>query len=245
LESSNSAANGGSQLTQLGPKVREARQGAGLTLKDLASKVGLTPSHISQIERGVTNPSVSALLGISGALYLHMDYFFSSAPPLDHVVPSFSGALAELDLSGAHAELNRSRVADGNGLPGAIRVVTDSSEGNRWPAEISPVVLPEDRQIIKIVGGIEWHRLTPTNEDALEFLELHYPIGASSGPLAYSHRGREYNRVLQGTLLVELGFSKYTLTPGSAITFDCTIPHRFVNVGDVPFVGICLILDRF
>lgn len=132
---------------------------------------------------------------------------------------------------------------------------TDRSEGGQAVAEaldrnkpssgdVSPVVLPTERETINIIGGIQWQRLTPSNEEAIEFLELHYPPGASSGDLAYQHRGREFGRVLQGTLLVELGFARYTLREGDAIAFDCSIPHRFTNIGDDAFIGIWVILDR-
>lgn len=75
-------------FTQLGLKIREARKLRNLTLTELAGRVGLTASHISQIERGLTSPSVSSLLSIAGALDLPMEYFFaddnergSTSPP--------------------------------------------------------------------------------------------------------------------------------------------------------------------
>ncbi|MBF6841806.1 helix-turn-helix domain-containing protein, partial [Acinetobacter baumannii] len=53
---------------QLGNKIREVRQKAKLTLNDLASKTGLTASYISQVERGLIDPSISSLRRISAAL---------------------------------------------------------------------------------------------------------------------------------------------------------------------------------
>ncbi len=200
----------------------------GLTLQELAGKVGLTASHISQIERGLTSPSVSALLSIAGALDLPMEHFFAHEQDAPMIARS---------VLSAHALLTR-QPAPGNGSQGA-EASTRSRSGEK-----SPVVIPEDRETINIIGGIQWQRLTPTNEEAIEFLELHYAPGASSGEHAYAHRGREFGRVLQGTLLVELGFSRYTLHEGDAITFDCSIPHRFTNIGDDPFIGVWVILDR-
>jgi transcriptional regulator with XRE-family HTH domain len=209
-------------------KIREARRLRSLTLQELAGKVGLTASHISQIERGLTSPSVSALLGIAGALDLPMEHFFAHEQ---------DGPTVATSIASAHALLSR-QTPNGNGGQSA-----DSPSRSR-SGEKNPVVVPEDRETINIIGGIQWQRLTPTNEEAVEFLELHYAPGASSGEQAYAHRGREFGRVLQGTLLVELGFAKYTLHEGDAITFDCSVPHRFINVGDEPFVGIWVILDR-
>jgi transcriptional regulator with XRE-family HTH domain/mannose-6-phosphate isomerase-like protein (cupin superfamily) len=213
------------RLTQLGLKIREARRQRMLTLQELAGKVGLTASHISQIERGLTSPSVSALLGIAGALDLPMEHFFAHEKEPIAVAPT---------VAFAHAMLAKPAASD-NG---------SSGNGRARTSETGPVVVPQDRETINIIGGIQWQRLTPTNEEAIEFLELHYAPGASSGELAYAHRGREFGRVLQGTLLVELGFAKYKLQAGDAITFDCTIPHRLLNIGEEPFIGIWVILDR-
>jgi len=48
--------------------LRAVRQGSGLTLQQVAHKTGLTPSAISQIERGLSNPSVGSLKSIADAL---------------------------------------------------------------------------------------------------------------------------------------------------------------------------------
>lgn len=207
------------QLTQLGKKIREARKARGLTLQDVASEVQLTASHISQIERGVTNPSVSALLGIAGVLGLPMEYFFSEG----------------LTIPGAVARIGRSQPLDPASFP--LREVVS-------PPESSPVVLADSRDVVRIVGGIEWQKLTKDHEAGVEFIELHYDVGASSGDLAYTHRGREYGIVLQGRLLIELGFNKYVLDKGASISFDCSVPHRLANIGDEEIIGIWMVLDR-
>jgi transcriptional regulator with XRE-family HTH domain/mannose-6-phosphate isomerase-like protein (cupin superfamily) len=223
-------------LTYLGSKIREARHSRGLTLKDLAGKVGLTASHISQIERGLTGPSVSAFWNIATALDVPMEYFFNHEG--DQLAVAQSTVSAHTMLS------SRQSGVPPSGQGPSPEAVEASRRGRTNGNQASPVVLPGGRETINIVGGIQWQKLTPTDEDAFEFLELHYPPGASSGDLAYAHRGREFGRVLQGTLLVELGFARHTLQPGDSIAFDCSIPHRFINVGNEPFVGIWVILDR-
>jgi transcriptional regulator with XRE-family HTH domain/mannose-6-phosphate isomerase-like protein (cupin superfamily) len=222
-------------LTYLGRKIREARRLRDLTLKELAGKVGLTASHISQIERGLTGPSVSSFWNIASALEVPMEYFFN------HEEDQSTGSLS---VPSARALLSKQGIAENEG-PERSQGVVGGLGWVRASNEASPVVLPGDRETINIVGGIQWQKLTPKNDDAIEFLELHYPPGASSGDLAYAHRGREFGRVLQGTLLVELGFSKYRLEPGDAIAFDCSVPHRFINVGEDLFIGVWVILDRW
>ena len=43
-------------LKEIGLKIREVRKDKGVTLNDLAKKVGVTASLISQVERGVGGP---------------------------------------------------------------------------------------------------------------------------------------------------------------------------------------------
>ncbi len=52
----------------VGARLRAARQAGGLTLQQVAHKSGLTPSAISQIERGLSNPSVGTLKALADAL---------------------------------------------------------------------------------------------------------------------------------------------------------------------------------
>ena len=52
----------------LGARLRRLRQEAGLSLKDLAVQLGVSVSAVSQIERGVLQPSVNRLIEIVGAL---------------------------------------------------------------------------------------------------------------------------------------------------------------------------------
>jgi len=61
----------------LGAKIREVRQKAKLTLNDLASKTGLTASYISQVERGLIDPSISSLRRISAVLEVPLYVFLT------------------------------------------------------------------------------------------------------------------------------------------------------------------------
>jgi transcriptional regulator with XRE-family HTH domain len=58
---------------QIGDRLRARRQALGLSLRHLADRLGVTPSLISQIERGRANPSVSTLYAIVGELELSLD----------------------------------------------------------------------------------------------------------------------------------------------------------------------------
>jgi transcriptional regulator with XRE-family HTH domain len=52
----------------LGTRIRELRRGKGLTLKAVADHAGVTPSLVSQLERGKANPSLSVLSLIANCL---------------------------------------------------------------------------------------------------------------------------------------------------------------------------------
>lgn len=52
----------------LGAQVRSLRESRGLSLKSLAQKAGVSESFVSQVERGVANPSVASLRRLAEAL---------------------------------------------------------------------------------------------------------------------------------------------------------------------------------
>lgn len=53
---------------RLGQRLRELRRERGVTLRDLADRLGISVSAVSQIERGVLQPSVNRLLALVSAL---------------------------------------------------------------------------------------------------------------------------------------------------------------------------------
>jgi DNA-binding NtrC family response regulator len=67
------------RLNQIvGARLRERRQGAELTLKQLANRTGLSVSLISQIELGKSAASMSTLHKLATALQIKMTYFFET-----------------------------------------------------------------------------------------------------------------------------------------------------------------------
>jgi transcriptional regulator with XRE-family HTH domain len=60
---------------ELGSRIRSRRQELRLSLRDLAGRVGLTASFLSQIERDLTSPSLESLRRISDALEVPIFYF--------------------------------------------------------------------------------------------------------------------------------------------------------------------------
>ncbi|KUO77272.1 MAG: MerR family transcriptional regulator [Desulfosporosinus sp. BRH_c37] len=59
----------------LGDKIRTKRMEKQLTLKDLAKRTGVTQGFLSQVERGLTDPSITSLRRIAHALDVPIFYF--------------------------------------------------------------------------------------------------------------------------------------------------------------------------
>ena len=68
-------------------RMKAARKASGMSLDDVASRAGMTKSHIWEIEQGSSkNPTVRAVWGISRALSLSPSYLLGlnvESPPVD------------------------------------------------------------------------------------------------------------------------------------------------------------------
>lgn len=63
--------------SRLGLRLRKRRQQLGLTLKEVAVGAGLSVGFISQIERGITAPSLSSLVSVSRVLGMEVGEFLT------------------------------------------------------------------------------------------------------------------------------------------------------------------------
>jgi transcriptional regulator with XRE-family HTH domain len=181
-------------MDSIGERLRTLRTSRGIGVRELARRVGVTPSLLSQMERGSVNPSVVTLFRLAEALDTTTDYFFG--------------------------------------------------EGRGPQSAHGPVVRRGERARISLSGGITWERLTPTDEHDFEFMECMYPPGATSAREMQRHPGRDYGILLEGQLIIDVGFASYHLHPGDSIAFDASLPHRLTNPGDVPARTIWVVLER-
>lgn len=62
----------------IGLKIKERRQAQGVTQETIANILDVNPSHISNIECGRANPSLTALVKIANTLRCSVDYFISN-----------------------------------------------------------------------------------------------------------------------------------------------------------------------
>lgn len=65
---------------EVGKRLKEVRKSKEMTLKEVAQASGMSPTHISEIERGKTSPTVGALRKIATALGKDTAYFVEDEP---------------------------------------------------------------------------------------------------------------------------------------------------------------------
>lgn len=88
-------AAGKRQLEMLGELIRRQRQQAELTLRELAERTNVSNPYLSQIERGLHEPSVRVLKAIAGALNLSAESLLVQAGVLEGTDASASRVTVE------------------------------------------------------------------------------------------------------------------------------------------------------
>jgi mannose-6-phosphate isomerase-like protein (cupin superfamily)/DNA-binding XRE family transcriptional regulator len=208
--------------TGLGPRLRVARELRELSVRELARRIGCSASLISQIERGISVPSVGVLYSLATELDTSLDHLlFGAEPrrPLDAAPgPDAPGVVAPgVVASGV--------VASGVVAPGIVQRAVG-------------------RNIIDLASGVRWERLTPGADAMTDFLEVIYSPGGHSTderrPLR--HDGHEYGLVISGTLQANVGFESYELGPGDSIAFDSSTPHEYLNKTGEPVHAIWVVV---
>lgn len=76
-----------SQLETLGGFIRTQRRMAKLTLRDMADLAKVSNPYLSQIERGLHEPSVRVLKSIASALDMSVETLLAQAGLLEDLVP--------------------------------------------------------------------------------------------------------------------------------------------------------------
>lgn len=200
----------------LGARLRTAREHQGATVRGLARAVGVSPSLVSQIERGRVMPSVGTLYAITTELGLAVDDVFKDERE------------TVTRAAGPAAAKGGARRASGTAASGA------------------PVQQHETRRVIRLASGVRWELLTAAPDDEIEFLYVVYDVGGESCPVdsMMQHGGKEYAYLLSGRLGVKIGFKEYELSPGDSISFDAQMPHRLFAIGEQPAVAVWVVANR-
>ncbi len=199
----------------LGGKLRAERERQGITVREMARRVDVSPSLVSQIERGLVTPSVGTLWSMTAELGLAMDGLFSDTE---------RGGVAGEQRPGA----------PGNGTAAPARRAHDVVQRghNRQHIRLAGGVAWErltaqpDDQVeflhVKYEAGAE---SCPENS-------------------FFRHGGKEYAYILEGRLGLQIGFDRYELGPGDSVSFEAHNPHRLWAIGDEPVTAIWVIINR-
>lgn len=224
----------GGAVGNLGSRLREVRLQSGLSLREVARQLGVSPSFVSQMENGKSQPSVATLYSMAQLLNVSIDELFNrdaaAAPVVRdpvHAVPPASGS-AE---SGADT-INRSDF---------------TSPAEAWThqgsAERLQILRADQRPQLVMDSGVVWQQLASNSDRNLDFMEIVYPPGASStnDGRMLRHQGMEYGYLLTGVLQITHGFDTFTLLPGQSMSLDPSVPHLLTNPGDVDARGIWVV----
>ena len=205
----------------VGTRLRVERQRRGVSVRSLARELGVSASLISQIETGKSQPSVSTLYAITTALGISVEAVF--------------------DPVGAEGVEETPEAAVGAGAPTTILAALGSHRGHR----VGPLVTAETRQVLRLDSGVTWERLGQLPHTHVDFLRITYDPGgtSSSTERLMRHPGAEYGFLISGELVLTLGFEEIRLSPGDAISFESTTPHRYRNDGAEPAVGIWFVTE--
>jgi transcriptional regulator with XRE-family HTH domain len=203
----------------LGAALRAAREARGLSLREVARQVEVSPSFVSQVELGKAKPSVGTLYALVSVLGISLNELLGSGAT---DVPSDTSAGA------------------GTGAPADAPSPTPAA----WPRIDEPVVRAGERRRVQM-SGVVWERLT-ADDPLVDFLNVEYSPGSASCPEddMVRHGGREYGVIVTGRLEVQVGFETYSLGPGDSIHFDSSTPHRLSNPHDEPCTAVWFVLAR-
>jgi transcriptional regulator with XRE-family HTH domain len=234
-------------IATVGERLRAARERQGVSLRELAKRIGLSPSAVSQIERGHVMPSVGTLYAMTSRLQLSMDELFGDGRAADAPIaaPAHAGDAGPATDAPIAAPARAGDAEHGTPLPAAGAVVALTLASGTVTGPTGRVFPKRERTVITLASGVRWELLT-SYEPGVEFLYVVYPVGSEScerdNPI--SHGGTERGVVLQGRLGVTLGREDHELGAGDSIAFRSNVPHRLWAIGDAAAEAVWFITGR-
>jgi transcriptional regulator with XRE-family HTH domain/quercetin dioxygenase-like cupin family protein len=219
-------------VVNLGARLKHHRQLSGMSLRELARQLGVSPSFVSQLENSKSQPSVATLYAISQLLDLSIDELFKSDAELAAREQAVSAAVPE----------TRSTPSQAGAAP--ISRSDLGSPADAWPSGRAPsrlsVTRPGQRVRLEMDSGVVWEQLATNTGTGLDFIEVIYPPHSTStnDHRMLQHAGSEFGYLIEGELEVTVGFDVVVLQAGDALGFDSAMPHLLANRTDLPARGI-------
>jgi transcriptional regulator with XRE-family HTH domain len=172
---------------EVGKRIKRLRAEQNLTLKMVEAASGVSATHVSEIERGETVPTIGALARIARALGKRTAFFLEENELGDASVLTAESRVRESTPGGA-ASLERLTASIPGGCIQAIRVTLPPGRTHRAVRHahdgVEVMVVLHGRVRVEI--GSELHELGPG--DAVHF--------DASRPHAYFNGSREHDAVL-------------------------------------------------
>ncbi len=182
-------------------KMREERLKRKMTLEQLAQKTELSKGFLSQIERGLAQPSVSSLKKIAYQLGISVVKLYADGEN--------NGGLWEYNAP------KDSKKEETNDYINDVRVVRSTRRKG--------LTLPGSNVLYEL--------LTPDLKRRLEVMYMRISEGEGSGeePIV-DPSGEKFGLVLKGMLEVGVGGDVHQLEPGDSIYFPAHFPHSWKGI---------------
>jgi transcriptional regulator with XRE-family HTH domain/quercetin dioxygenase-like cupin family protein len=192
--------------TRLGAAVRARRHALGRTLVEVATAAGLSHPFLSQLERGLTRPSMRSLSAIAAALDTTAQALMAAAETL--------GTDAFVQADASPPDSTTAAAAASASVDGAVSVV-------RHDADALSVASP---------GGTV--RTLVRGERGM--LPVEYLGAPASFAEHYCHDGEEFVYVVTGRVEIEIDGVRWTIEAGDSVYYAGGLPHRWRSAGPDP-----------
>jgi quercetin dioxygenase-like cupin family protein/DNA-binding XRE family transcriptional regulator len=199
----------------IGSELRKIRESKKLSLRSVATSVGVSASLLSQVETGKTQPSVSTLYALVNHLGVSLDGLMVRHLPseTDPVIPK-----------------SPSTHSGSNGSNGSTSVVQRAPE--------NPVIEMEN-------GVTWERLADGDSDVADPLIVTYAPGAASSVEDKFMrHSALEYGCIIEGELTLKIDFEEYVLSPGDSFCFDANRPHMYKNNSSMHARGIWFVIGR-
>lgn len=237
------AGAGGEPGLKLGSQLRQARLDQNMSLREMARQLGVSPSFVSQLENGKSQPSVATLYSLAQLLNVSIDRLFE-AQQRPGVTQQPNGGTGGEDLPPAASSVDTDELS----TVSRVELGSPASAWAKRPEDQARLSLTEPGKRTRLVmdSGVIWEQLARNTDHHLDFMEITYPAGSSSttDDRMLRHDGYEYGYLFEGELQVTLGFDEFTLRAGEAMGLDSSVPHLFKNKGTVAARGIWFVHHR-
>ena len=198
----------------VGSELRRVRESRKLSLRNVASAVGVSASLLSQVETGKTQPSVSTLYALVNYLGISLDGLMGTSRA--------ESASLGLGSAGGGSEPRAGRRSDSVVQRREDNPIIEMENGVTWERMAVGNTDIADPLIVTY---------PPAGSSSRE------------GKLM-RHAALEYGVIIEGRLTLRIDFDSYDLEPGDSFCFDANRPHLYTNQTEEPARGIWFVIGR-